>query len=730
MAISRRVIISLLCLSIVGLFVFFHDNTDRRVHSLRTDAAEILMFSASNSKLYKQMLEEDAKRNAQLDELIMANVQPNSKSCLSDPTSTTKSTKKQLESFVEGNCAPVIIVPGLMGTKLMVQINCELLKAKNPEIMEACGWTTCNRLDPTGVRPDDEYLMWIPKLSSPMGIVTIKNNTCFGRLMSLRYDNTKPVHQKYADAEGVTITWYGNTPKTYADAEGGFNAVSDLLPLPVQTGDTKEFAGLARYLTTLGYQKGLSMFAIPYDFRLAHLANAVSYTLERTIRYAYSLTGKKVIIIAHSLGNLNTLPVLLKMSQGNKDRMIANYIAVTPPFGGAGGTIRAYLGGDERFMIFKDIIGFKFANQKGFLGSFASGGDLLPKDTFTRFRSDPWMKDLLTRMQYEKTVSPYTPEGKAFWKSGKYPFSFFPPPTEMCFAGFTERPQECQTLITDLQSMPAAIVDGNQYFPTHDSMRELFRKHFTMRKPEEMIAMYNDNLASGVHGFGNPGVPVTYVYGTHLPSEIQNRWDYKPEVNTRAGEFAFPTAITKKHGDATVEVSYALPIAMKWAWEHKNGVGLSKPVKVVEYCSRYNAKGSFWDGKDKKGQNIMTKTDYIGLPCDCLTTLPGPGSACTHTNIVGDSYFIRMIDDLTYTKEYARLKDTAAYKLSDATLNQLKVQLPHIRNPREDQNVKQWLGLPPLSSPRANRTKRSKHAKRSKHGDDFDEIEDMYDIEE
>ena len=223
MAISRRVVIvSLLCLGIVGSFLFLHDNVDRSVHALRTNEAEILMFSASNPEMFKKMVEDDALKNAEIENFIFS--QGNSNACLKDP-SATGSTKEQLQSFVEGDCAPLIVLPGLMGTKLMVEIDCDTLEEKHPEVMEACGWNTCSRWTWTGKKPDDEYVMWIPKLTSPMGFVSIKNHSCFGRLVSLRYNSTKSrIPDRYSDLEGVRITWYGDTPNTYADADGGFNA--------------------------------------------------------------------------------------------------------------------------------------------------------------------------------------------------------------------------------------------------------------------------------------------------------------------------------------------------------------------------------------------------------------------------------------------------------------------------------------------------------------------------
>lgn len=689
MPISRRVVFTaVLCLGIVSSFLFLYDNTDRSSRSLRTNDAELFMIAASNPDLYAALNEEHERTEAEFEEFI--ETQDNAFSCLRDPKAK-RTAKEQLENFVEGDCAPVIVVPGLMATKLVAEIDCDTLKEYHPEIMSACGWNTCSSWNILGNKPDSEYVMWIPKLTSPMSILSVQDHQCFGRLIGLRYNNKKnTIYEKYSDVEGVRITWYGNTPGTYKDADGGFSAVTNLLPLPVQTADTKGFLGLAKYLTSLGYQKGLSLFAVPYDFRRTHLANGVAYSLARTIRLAYELTGKKVVIVSHSLGNINTLPVLTKMDQAEKDKMIAAYVAVTAPLGGASKPLRLLFGGDKNLML-KNLVGFKFFNQKSFLGGASSGYDLLPRDTFYRFRNQPWMKELLERIRLENTVSPYDVKGYQFWKKNDVPYSFFPNPTEMCFEDFTQRPEQCKTLITDLGVQPVARINGKAYYANQTSMKELFYKHFTMNDPSRAMEMYEDSLANGIDRFENPKVPVVYIYASHLKTELYHEWNYNPADLTREGKFAFPSTTTDKYGDATVEVSYSLPIAMKWAWEHNNKVAGAKPIKIVEYCSSFNQKDTVWDKTNASGANVMTTTEYMGAACSCWTKLPGAGDSCDHAGILADTYFIEKIGEVVITKEKGQLRNTLAYKKTLLDLLDVVKDLPHLRKPRLVQDVKTLL---------------------------------------
>ena len=42
----------------------------------------------------------------------------------------------------------------------------------------------------------------------------------------------------------------------------------------------------------------------------------------------YDLTGKKVTIVAHSMGNMNVLYNINKMSKEDKEKYISNYVAL------------------------------------------------------------------------------------------------------------------------------------------------------------------------------------------------------------------------------------------------------------------------------------------------------------------------------------------------------------------------------------------------------------------
>jgi len=696
---SRKIFLysALLIVAFASISLLSYDNTDHGTRSFSFRDSEVRMFSAKNPELYQAIKKEYEEEVLEL-EAVMKEKGANAKgSCLKDP-SATSSPKEQLQSFIEGDCAPVIVVPGFLSTKMMVEIDCETLMANNPEIMDACGWGTCS-WSLWYSRPSTEYLFWIPSLFHRVNMVTfLSNSTCFGRLARFEYNaSASNNYEKYLSPKGVRITWYGNTESTRSELDSGFGAITDILPSYIQVQDTRGFKGAKEYLQTLGYQTGLTLFAIPYIWLKTYVSNEASFSLERTVRYAYEMTGKKVVIFSHSLGNLNTLPMLNGMSQEDKDRMIAAYTAIAPPYSGSPNLLLYGLAGGNPAFVTSIGLGVNFFNQ-GHLSAGASvTQDMVPKDPFFRFKNETWMQELVHRVQMEKANDPATEEGRAFWKnikSEEVPISFFPNPSEKCFDGYGSRIDECLIGISDMNVQPVGIIKGKKYYASKDSMKEIVAEHYTIGDLESFWHMWNDTLASGVEKMINPGVPVVFFYGSHLQTDVGYEWEYAPEEKTLKGEFAFPERYIKSYGDGTVGNTYSLPIALKWAWENRNKKENAKPIKIVEFCSSYkNMADTFWDSYDENGTAILNKTEYLGFPCYCGEgSKPKSGSSCSHAKIVGDPYMIEAISNIARTNQKVQNKEkTAGFRLPNSELVRLIETAPFLTRPYFDQDVKIWL---------------------------------------
>ena len=79
--------------------------------------------------------------------------------------------------------------------------------------------------------PKTEYTIWFPGLTDPMSIINPSESSshCFGGLMQLHYNSSKPFKDRLYNNKGVEITWHGNTPETENDSDCGFNAIRNLI---------------------------------------------------------------------------------------------------------------------------------------------------------------------------------------------------------------------------------------------------------------------------------------------------------------------------------------------------------------------------------------------------------------------------------------------------------------------------------------------------------------------
>ena len=84
-----------------------------------------------------------------------------------------------------------------------------------------------------------------------------------------------------------------------------------------------------------GYRTGLTMQALPYDWRKGYRENKLDWKFERTIDSLFDITGKRVVIIAHSMGNFQTVHNLWKMDQKKKDERVARFMSLAGPFLGS-----------------------------------------------------------------------------------------------------------------------------------------------------------------------------------------------------------------------------------------------------------------------------------------------------------------------------------------------------------------------------------------------------------
>ena len=508
----------------------------------------------------------------------------------------------------------------------------------------------------------------------------------------------------YQSPPGVNVTFYGNTPDTIGQTSScGFAGIENLLPLQIQQIGTIGFTIVDKYLSYMGYQTGLSMFALPYDFRKTTVANELAYTLQRTIELAYNLTGKKVILAAHSMGNYGSLYALNNFNQSQKDTMILTYLQMAPPLLGAAKAVKVVIGGDDEFyqQLFNYTMGLNFDDQKAFLGSSSAFYDILPKPVFFYESSSQWLIDVIDRIQIE---SDYISNNSLGLPNLTY--SWFPAANETCFNNFTSRPNYCLMAIQNWQTVPILQIGNQTFFARYNDTIAYLANFSTFTNNSQQL-LESDYL-NNIQNLTNPGVPVITIYGTTAPTDETIYYQENPALTTIDNEFMQPTNDSETYGDGTVPSTSSLLPALKWAWQFDNynasenaegnedEEGITYyPVKVLEWCSLLNEGQSVYDEINNKTINNFTQNAYIGLNCSCQAPQGQMSNStnCIHATMMVDQYFIYFLADLVKSNDYVgnNTENISGLKISNTNLQNLMNECPGLTYPRDVLDVEDLL---------------------------------------
>lgn len=293
------------------------------------------------------------------------------------------STIKRLR-FIHGKCSPVLFYPGLLATQINLVINCKRVKEdKNlwDEINFYCHLSSLCKNNNV-----ETHTIW-PNLNKSVFYMLIdKNNLynqCFGYFAS--YYNSPDVckaddgsnHCRFSKfisivPKGIEKTTNDKDFKRRVDDfECGSRSINNIMATTTAEylvnqliGTTKGFLDLKGMLDKTGHIEAFSYASLAYDFREAQCNNKNANVIFRKfITSMYNLTGKKVVIVAHSYGNVNTH---FQLTEENKDlkEMIGHFVSIAPPFFGSLKT--DYLLGRGGTEFKKSIIGFDIVDLKRF----------------------------------------------------------------------------------------------------------------------------------------------------------------------------------------------------------------------------------------------------------------------------------------------------------------------------------------------------------------------------
>ena len=178
--------------------------------------------------LSQELKAQEDKNGALLTELLGATQYV----CTGGKSPSSMSKRDYVKAFNAGPCAPIALLAGITGTKLMVRIDCEVFRANYPVEFGKC-FSTC-----TGSSaPQKEYRIWVPHITEPMSILkpSDKSRACFSALIG----NDIELLSKTGEAKsrkGLTVYPLGLSPETTtkATSDCGMEAIINLMPTMIQ----------------------------------------------------------------------------------------------------------------------------------------------------------------------------------------------------------------------------------------------------------------------------------------------------------------------------------------------------------------------------------------------------------------------------------------------------------------------------------------------------------------
>lgn len=548
--------------------------------------------------------------------------------CVGGMNPSQMSKKQYIEKFAEGPCSPTVFLPGILSTLIQVVIDCEKLRDNNYEVFRECGWTTCQH-SIFDYAPKSEYQIWLPGLLSPMSLVeNKKTETCFSGIarLSLGSKNGKTT---LTGTVGVSLVPIGQTPKTKSGSECGFKAIQDLLP--ISNIKPAKSAALFRIIKEnylkAGYLPGLTMQALPYDWRVSYRDNALSYKFKPVLESLYQVTGKRTIIVAHSMGNFQVTNFLWNMDQTWKDKYVSSYIAMAPPFLGSARPYKTLLGLDPDFFFsFATLkLGIPAKEFKKTIPYYPVVWQLMMTNFFDIHKDEDWMKAALQRIKVEKNGG-NMPSGTIM--------DLFPNPNATCNPGFSTRTDKCITGLRELKSIGSI---NSEPITIYNAKQILQKYSYLGNDAQKMHDYCFDNR---VQRMDNLGVQTNIIYSNILNTTLETiQYNGNPKPKVENNEYIRPDKTTYGLGDSIVMTTSALMSGIKWAAEFSKSTPGVKPINMIEVCSSYNQRSSIYDDTIN---TKVTKNAYFGVDCECRGTQSSPSSGknCQHGRLLEDQKII------------------------------------------------------------------------------------------
>eukprot|EP00828_Plagiopyla_frontata_P029937 TRINITY_DN387_c0_g4_i1.p1 TRINITY_DN387_c0_g4~~TRINITY_DN387_c0_g4_i1.p1 ORF type:complete len:534 (-),score=69.28 TRINITY_DN387_c0_g4_i1:79-1680(-) len=471
----------------------------------------------------------------------------------------------------------------------------------------------------------------------------------------------------------------------------GINAGEDLGSKDIPLKELMDFQALYDYALGMGYQPGLTLLPIPYDWRRMAGNHEVTTNLLRTIEYAVALTEKKVVIAGHSFGCLAFLVMMNAFTQEFKDQNIESFVGMACAWGGSSNGLGEFITG-EKLGWWK--LGYPLSDQRNIITSITAYFDLMPKDIFSN--TTKWGQEIDKRAQLEAAWDSSSPPKNI-------PFPWFPTPENDCFLSRSED-SLCGLHLYNFFANPLAFDSSNTYMVDKSSVIELLDQYSLRTQaeidfqqkidegkvtpqeqeqtwgtkkliPKDRVSlMMQMSYRNGAYRLINPGVKIHHIYGGNLPTHTWYNITSNPRNSTDKGNFPSDDEmkIHSHWGDSTVNIDNAIVPSLKWAWDFDNNVSNAKPVHMIDYCSNYSQL-MFKDSTGKYTTNFsnITSNTYNGIMCNNYS----------HSEFPDDEFIDKFL--ATVLKSGSPGRPFALLKESD--VNSILLTCPHIMAPWQSQ---------------------------------------------
>ena len=428
--------------------------------------------------------------------------------------------------------------------------------------------------------------------------------------------------------KGIEIFPMGLSPdtKTKATSDCGMEAIINLIPTLIQFSGYSQYRDLVSVLKNAGYKSGINLQALPYDWRLDYKENPLNTQFKKVIKEMSENTGKKVLIVAHSFGNLQVANNLWNMTQDDKDKYIARYIALAPPYLGSTQLVSGMIGYADNYMfnLYVTEIGITPKMFRDGVSTSKGVYNLMPTNTWNVNSNTDWLKAIKGRIQAEQNKT-NQPLGTIM--------DIFPQPTAICNTGFKRRDAYCRFGLADLSKIGSINGESINY----SNMGAMLDKYGIGYK---MSSLWEQTRDSRFDTLDNLGVQVNIVFGATIGTSLTFDFKTDPREKTKDFKVATPTWVNS-YGDSSVQTASALIPGIKWADDFNKNQTKYKPVNFIEICAEYNRRNSVFEPNTNK----VTKNAYFGIACQCkgTQTFPTDGTECDHVKLVSDSKTVEFI---------------------------------------------------------------------------------------